>query len=149
MFVAKFKRIVAEAKIPVYNFESAGMDFFSIEKIIVKSGKQRVISTGLIWEPKIPKRYKKFFKPYLQIEGRSGLALKNGISILGGIIDCDYRGIIKIIINNAGSETLVINVGDKIAQGIFHLIPKVKIKEVENINNTERGKKGFGSSGAR
>lgn len=84
-----------------------------------------------------------------QVRSRSGLALKNKISVLNspGTIDSDYTGEIKVILYNHGDEAFVIKRGNRIAQLVFSPIVKFKFKLVESLNETERGSGGFGSTG--
>ena len=84
----------------------------------------------------------------MQVRPRSGLAAKNGITVLNtpGTIDADYRGEIKVILINLGKEIFKINKNDRIAQMIICPIIKTKLKEVKNLPKTIRGKGGFGST---
>lgn len=84
-----------------------------------------------------------------QIRGRSGLALKHGITLANGIgtIDSDYRGEIKVILINLSKETYTINNGDRIAQLVFNKYLKSEWIEVAELSETQRGKGGFGHSG--
>ena len=90
----------------------------------------------------IPEQYE------IQIRPRSGLAAKNGISVLNtpGTIDSDYRGEIKVILINLGKDIFQINKNDRIAQMIVCPIIKVELKEVESLPKTVRGEGGFGST---
>ena len=90
----------------------------------------------------IPEQYE------IQIRPRSGLAAKNGISVLNtpGTIDSDYRGEIKVILINLGKDIFEIKKNDRIAQMIVCPIIKVELEEVENLPETVRGKGGFGST---
>jgi dUTP pyrophosphatase len=84
-----------------------------------------------------------------QIRPRSGLALKHGVTVLNspGTIDADYRGEIKVILVNFGSETFVIQRGDRIAQAIISAVTHVEIVPVDTLDDTGRGEGGFGSTG--
>jgi dUTP pyrophosphatase len=142
--VVNFKKLSELAKIPTFsNEDDAGMDFYAADNVEILPGERALIGTGLAWEPNHDLDKKK----YLKIEGRSGLAAKSGIVVLGGVVDELYRGEIKIILLNTDKDnSFIVKVGDKIAQGIAYLIPRIEIKEVEDINNTVRGASGFGSS---
>ena len=85
----------------------------------------------------------------IQIRPRSGLAAKNNISVLNtpGTIDSDYRGEIKIILFNHGSDEFLINNGDRIAQIVLMPVHKIDFEEVDNLPDTVRGEGGFGSTG--
>ncbi|MFA9398453.1 MAG: dUTP diphosphatase [Clostridiaceae bacterium] len=122
---------------------SVGMDLYAAvtEDVIVNKGKITLIPTGIAME--IPSGYEG------QIRPRSGLALKHGISLVNspGTIDWDFRGEIKIILINFGDEDFVIKRGDRIAQIIFNKVAIPCIEIVEDIDNTDRGLNGFGSTG--
>jgi dUTP pyrophosphatase len=137
-----FKKILKNASLPRYiHATDAAFDFNSINEESINSGEIKAISTGLAWQP----RKSLFNKYYLKIEGRSGLALQ-GILVLGGVIDSDYRKEIKVILTNVSRYEVTLSAGARIAQGIVYKIPKVKIKEVGELGLTERGD-GFGSTG--
>jgi len=122
---------------------SAGMDIRASlpEKVTVMPFKRMLIKTGLFIQ--IPEGYE------AQIRPRSGLALKNGITILNtpGTIDADYRGEIGIIIANLSDEPFVINNGDRIAQMIISKYEKAEMIKVEVLDSSERGEGGFGHTG--
>ncbi len=84
-----------------------------------------------------------------QVRPRSGLALKHGITCLNspGTVDADYRGEIKVILINLSNEPQTINNGDRIAQMVIQKVEKIEWQLVENINQTDRGQGGFGSTG--
>ena len=85
----------------------------------------------------------------IQIRPRSGLALRNNISVLNtpGTVDSDYRGEIKVIIYNHGNEDFIINNGDRIAQMVLSPVIKINFEETNNLPDTVRGQGGFGSTG--
>lgn len=122
---------------------SAGMDLraFIEHPIVLRSLNRILIPTGLYIE--IPEGYE------AQVRPRSGLAIKNGITVLNspGTIDADYRGEIGVILINLSNEPFFINSGDRIAQLVFHKYEKVEFVEVEHLDETERGEGGFGHSG--
>ena len=124
---------------------SAGLDIraFIKEKCTLNSGERKLIKTGLFLE--IPEGYE------AQVRPRSGLALKNGITVLNspGTIDSDYRGEIGVILINHSSEIFEINSGDRIAQLVFAKVEQAVWNETESINETERGEGGFGSTGKK
>ena len=84
-----------------------------------------------------------------QVRPRSGLALKHGITLPNspGTIDPDYRGEVKIIIQNLGSEQVALIRGERIAQLVFSLFQSPEVSEVKELSNTDRGEDGFGSTG--
>ena len=134
----------SEFKIPSYKTEgSSGIDLqASIDGSIELKPLDRVlVPTGLFIS--IPKGYEG------QIRGRSGLALKHGISLANGIgtIDSDYRGEIKIILLNISNQSYFIDKGDRIAQFILSKYEKIEFDEVEKLEETERSDGGFGHTG--
>lgn len=122
---------------------SAGMDLYAniSESITLKSLERRSISTGLFIS--LPEGYE------AQVRPRSGLALKNGITVLNtpGTIDADYRGEIGVILVNLSAEEFTINDGDRIAQMVITKHETATWEEVDTLEETERGEGGFGSSG--
>jgi len=123
---------------------SAGMDiraFLKKEKTILP-GEKTIIDTGVFVE--IPTGYE------IQIRPRSGLAFKNGITVLNtpGTIDSDYRGEVKVILINLSKEKFIINNGDRIAQMVVKKYEQVTWQEVDSVSETER-KGGFGSTGIK
>lgn len=140
--VLKFLRLNKNAKIPDYSYnDDAAFNLFSIEKVIIKPREHKVIHLGIASE--ISTGY------FASIRGRSSLAGKYGIDVLGGVIDSGYRGEWMIILSNIGKQKFEVQIGDKIAQGILQLVPSVKIIEVKKLSESVRGEKGFGSSGRK
>jgi len=130
--------------LPFYSTEhSAGMDLraFLTEPIILQPMARALIPTGLFIE--VPEGYE------AQVRSRSGLAIKNGITVLNspGTIDADYRGEVKVILINLSNEPFTIQNGDRIAQMVVAKYEKVVWNSVERLSETERGAGGFGSSG--
>ena len=137
------KKLQKNIILPEYKTDgSSGVDLMANVEQTVKilPGEKKIISTGIMIA--IPEQYE------VQIRPRSGLAAKNGISVLNtpGTIDSDYRGEIKIILINLGKDIFEIKKNDRIAQMIVCPIIKVKLEEVENLPETVRGKGGFGST---
>jgi deoxyuridine 5'-triphosphate nucleotidohydrolase len=120
---------------------AAGYDFCSSINITIQPKTRELVPTGIILE--IPEGY------YLQLKSRSGLAFRR-VDTQAGTIDEDYRGEIKILIDNTDDSPLVITATDRIAQGIFRKYEEVEFEEVSDFKQlsvTERGGKGFGSTG--
>ncbi len=137
------KKLQKNIILPEYKTDgSSGMDLMANVEQTVKilPGEKKIISTGIMVA--IPEQYE------IQIRPRSGLAAKNGISVLNtpGTIDSDYRGEIKVILINLGKDIFQINKNDRIAQMIVCPIIKVELKEVESLPETVRGEGGFGST---
>ncbi|MBT3398304.1 dUTP diphosphatase [archaeon] len=140
MVILKIKKLKENAIIPSYaHVGDAGMDLFSVENYIVPAGKRQLISTGISME--YPKGY------FSSIRGKSGLAVKKGICILGGVVEHTYRGEYGVIVLNTGEEDFVINAGDKIAQVLIQPIATAEIEEVEELEDSIRGDGAFGSTG--
>ncbi|HRC32373.1 MAG TPA: dUTP diphosphatase [Bacteroidia bacterium] len=122
---------------------SAGMDLrASIEAPMhMQPGERALVPTGLYMA--LPTGYE------AQVRPRSGLAFKNGVTVLNapGTIDADYRGEIKVMLINHGHEIFTINNGDRIAQMIIATYAQVELKAVHTLDATERGAGGFGSTG--
>lgn len=140
----RLKRLNHKAELPEYaTNEAAGMDITSTMTIVLEPGKFAAISTGIALE--IPPGTE------VQVRPRSGLAFKHGVTILNapGTIDSDYRGEIKVLLVNHGSEPFEIKEGDRIAQLVFSNIVRVTGIEVatDDLSNTDRGTKGLGSTG--
>tara|TARA_B100001245_G_C22781057_1_gene377154 strand:- start:5 stop:442 length:438 start_codon:yes stop_codon:yes gene_type:complete len=138
------KKLNKNTNIPEYKTDgSSGMDLMAnIEKpIILHPGEKKLISTGITIA--IPNEYE------IQIRPRSGLAAKNGISVLNtpGTIDADYRGEIKVILINLSKQSFKINNNDRIAQMVLCPIVKAELEEVQELPKTIRGTGGFGSTG--
>jgi len=138
------KKLDPAVETPVYKTTgSSGMDLMAFIKQPIKLDPKSscLVPTGLSVA---------FSEGYeIQIRPRSGLAVKNNISVLNtpGTIDSDYRGEIKIILFNHGSSEFVINNKDRVAQMILMPIHKMDLEEVKNLPDTLRGKGGFGSTG--
>ena len=138
------KKLNSKVKLPKYKTDgSSGMDLMAFldKPISIMPQKSGLIPTGL--SIAIPDNTE------VQIRPRSGLAAKNHISVLNtpGTIDSDYRGELKVILYNHGSEEFIVNNDDRIAQMILVPIIKATFEEVENLPETIRGDGGFGSTG--
>ena len=123
--------------------KSAGMDLRACitENIIIKPMERKLIKTGIAIS--IPENYE------VQIRPRSGLALKQGITVLNtpGTIDADYRGEIGVILINLGENDFIVERGMRIAQMVVNPIVQAELIEVEELDATQRGEGGFGSTG--
>ena len=138
--------IINNGKHPLPNYEtsySAGMDLRANieEDITLKSGERKLIGTALSIE--LPIGYE------AQIRPRSGLAYKNGLTVLNspGTIDSDYRGELKVLLINHSNEDFNIKDGDRIAQMIISKHERIVWNEAELLTETERGEGGYGSTG--
>ncbi len=138
-FVAQEGAIIPEYK----TSGAAGADVcaFLSEPVVIKSGEVAMIPTGLSFA--IPEGYE------IQVRPRSGLAAKNGVTVLNtpGTIDSDYRGEVKVILINHGKDAFTVNNGDRIAQLIVAPVTQGVFEKTDELDSTERGEGGFGSTG--
>lgn len=120
---------------------SAGMDLVSAVDLTIAPSERMLVPTGLAVA--VPEGYE------LQLRPRSGLALKHGITLPNtpATIDADYRGELRVILVNHGSEPFTVHRGDRIAQMLVQRVEPVTITEVSELPATERGVGGFGSTG--
>lgn len=145
MMEVQVKRLHSgDLPLPRYMTEgSAGLDLFAAvdEPMVIAPGSVRLVPTGLAiaMPPELE----------AQIRPRSGLALKHGLTLLNspGTIDADYRGEIKIIIINLGSQDFLLQRGERIAQMIFSRVEKPCLVEVQELDETTRNSGGFGHTG--
>lgn len=138
----KFMLLKKGAKLPSYAHPGdAGFDVYAVETKVIKKGTHEIISTGIASE--IPRGW------FVSIRDRSGLAFKNGIHVLGGVVDSSYRGEWKVILANFGPKDYKVAKGERIAQGVFQPAPPAKIAKVKSLNKSQRGKRGFGSTGKK
>jgi dUTP pyrophosphatase len=120
---------------------AAGMDIVAAESLTLAPGARAAVATGFAIA--IPEGFE------VQVRPRSGLALKHGITCLNtpGTIDSDYRGEVKVILANLGSEPFEIVRGERIAQLVPAQVQRAAFREVEDLDSTTRGAGGFGSTG--
>ena len=138
----KIKKISSDAKLPQYaNEHDAGMDFFSNEECIIKPGERKLLSTGISMA--IPQGQVGL------ICDKSGLAVKHGLKTMAGVVDSGYRGEIKIVVHNLSDKDYLVEKGNKIAQMLIQRIEQKELLEVEELDETQRGEGGFGSSGLK
>lgn len=138
------KRLDSSVALPSYAYEGdAGLDLRANEDVTLQPFERRLVSTGLAIA--IPEGYAGFVQP------RSGLALREGLSMANtpGLIDAHYRGELKVVaVNLDAKEPIRITKGERIAQLVIQKVPVVDLMEVEELDETDRGAGGFGSSGA-
>ena len=139
------KKLNDNAKVPTYGSDyAAGLDLYSSVDLLIPSNTRKLVSTGIsiAWNGDDAKNY------YLRIAPRSGLSVKNNIDIGAGVVDYDYRGELFVCFINNGNSDYSINKGDRIAQAILEKINRFDIiQEVNNLEGTNRGEGGFGSTG--
>ena len=137
-----FRRIHPDAVMPAYAHASdAGMDVRSVRELVIPPGGRALVPTGLVVN--LPAGYE------AQVRPRSGLALKAGVTVLNspGTIDAGYRGEIGVILANFGQDDFKVNVGDRIAQLVIAPVLQPVVVEATEVDSTDRGVGGFGSTG--
>lgn len=129
-------------ELPAYATDgAAGMDVLAAEEVTLAPGARHAVATGIAVA--IPQGFE------IQVRPRSGLALKYGITVANapGTIDSDYRGEVKVILINHGSERFEVRRGDRIAQLVLAPVTRASWLPVDELDETERGEGGFGSTG--
>jgi len=138
----RIKRLSPNAKIPTRaDPGSSGFDLYASEPAFISPGEKALIKTGLAME--VPYGYE------VQIRPRSGLAAKNGITVLNtpGTVDASYRGEVQVVLFNTSPLLFTVEQGARIAQAVVMKLPDVEIQECSELSDTTRGAGGFGSSG--
>lgn len=136
----RVQKISPKAKVPVRAHETdAGIDIYSIGPETIPPGSRRVLPTGI--KVAVPEGWA------LILKDKSGLAVNNGVHIMAGVIDSEYRGELGVVVVNLSKERLDIIEGQKIAQGLLVPVGLFDIQEVPSLENTTRGEGGFGSTG--
>ena len=134
------KRLRDDALVPTKAYRGdAGWDLYAVEDGEIEPGERRLIGTGIAIA--IPEGF------YGRIADRSSMAYKFGMHVLAGIIDCSYRGEVKVLLVNLSTQTFSFKKGDRIAQLIITPINTDSLVEVDTLDETQRGLGGFGSSG--
>jgi dUTP pyrophosphatase len=138
----KFLRLHADAKLPARGSpHAAGLDLSSVENLRIPARGRALVRTGL--SVAIPHGF------YGRVAPRSGLAVKHGLDVLAGVIDSDYRGEIICALINHGEDSLEIEAGMRVAQLIIESIATPEAVWGEDLDETVRGGKGFGSTGEK
>ena len=128
--------------LPAYATDgAAGMDVVSAEDVTIAPGQRHAVATGL--SVAIPEGFE------IQVRPRSGLAAKHGLTCLNspGTIDSDYRGELKVILINHGTDAFTIARGERIGQMVLAPVTRLVWEEVDSLDETDRGEGGFGSTG--
>lgn len=134
------KKLHPEAKLPTRaHTGDAGLDLYSVEDIVLAPGQRYGVATGIAIA--IPDGYVGL------VWDKSGVALNGGITCLGGVVDAQYRGEVKVIVLNTSDVSYEIKSGQKIAQLLIQEVALPGVIEVENLDDTTRGDGGFGSTG--
>jgi len=136
----KCKKLDPAAIPPAYAHPGdAGMDFFALEKTVLKPGERKGIRTGISIE--IPNGCAGLFWD------KSGIGIREGLKTLGGVIDAGYRGEVLIGMINLSDREYVFEAGHKVAQVLIQKVERCEVKELKDLSSTKRGKGGFGSTG--
>ena len=140
MTQVQIKKLHDDSHIPSRNSAGdAGYDLYAIGHDVIKAGERQLVPTGI--SISIPRGH------YGRIAPRSGLALRDGIDVLAGVIDAGYRGEVGVILMNFGDKSFAFRKGDRIAQLIIEKCHDADWEEVEELSDSDRGEGGFGSSG--
>jgi dUTP pyrophosphatase len=138
----KFKRLHPDALLPTRgSSRAAGLDLYAIENVTLAPGARAAVRTGLAVA--VPAGF------YGRVAPRSGLAVRHGIDVLAGVIDPDYRGEILCALVNHGREPFEVEKGARVAQLIVERIATPEPAWADELDETERGASGFGSTGRR
>ena len=138
--ILKVKKLYPSAILPSYAHPGdAAMDFYALEKTLVKPGERTAVKTGISIE--IPDGYAGLFWD------KSGIGIGEGLKTLGGVIDASYRGEILIGIINLSDTDYIFEAGHKVAQMIIQKVEYVEINEVDSLTDTKRGAGRLGSTG--
>lgn len=133
---------IADVPTPKYaNPTDAGLDLYAAEGLVIEPGHRALVSTGLKME--CPDGYAGL------IWDRSGLAANHGISTIAGVIDSGYRGEIKVALINLGHEPFTVERHMRIAQMLLQRVDQAEVEIADELNETDRGEGGFGSSGMK
>ena len=136
----KVKKLSRNARLPSkVNQDDAGWDLYASEDVIIEPSERVLIGTDIAMA--IPENYVGL------IWDRSGMATKRGVHRFAGVIDSGYRGEIKVCLWNASDQHCIINKGERMAQLLVQPAPHLSLIEVQSLDYTERGGRGFGSSG--
>jgi len=143
MAIVRFKRLSEDAILPAYmSSGAAGFDLWTVSGGVIGPGEWQNVPTG--WAVEIQEGYE------MQIRPRSGLAVRNGVTVLNapGTIDSDYRGEVGVILMNHSSVPFTYERGDRVAQGVVVKAEQATLVEARDLSATERGGRGFGSTGS-
>lgn len=145
-YIVNFKKNHPDAILPTRKHGGfngtgdSGYDLFSVEDVVVPAKSTVKVNVGLIVADMSP-------NIWMRLESRSGLYFKHGIEIFNGIIDQNFRGVLGCALTNHSDVDYQVLKGDKIAQYVLYPLIEADTKFVEEVSDTERGAKGFGSSG--
>ncbi len=134
------KKLSATATLPKYiHSHDAGMDLYAAETVIIQPQQRVLVPTGIAMA--IPSGYVGL------IWDKSGIASKHGLKTMAGVVDAGYRGEVRILVHNLSDKSYTVEAGAKIAQMLIQPVEQRAIVEVDELDETERGEGGFGSTG--
>jgi len=142
MHTVKIQKLHPDAVVPEYKtLGSAGADLVSVQDLDIQPGKVGVVSLG--FSVSFPPGYE------IQVRPRSGLAVSYAVTVVNtpGTVDSDYRGPMKVLLINHGDKVFRVSKGDRVAQMVLNEICRAHFEELEELDMTERGEGGFGSTG--
>ena len=135
-----FKRLHPEARLPTRgSARAAGLDLYAVERVTIRPGGRAAVRTGVAVA--VPRGF------YGRVAPRSGLAVRHGIDVLAGVIDSDYRGELLCALVNHGREPFEVEPGARVAQLVVEAIATPEPAWAEDLEETDRGAGGFGSTG--
>ena len=138
----RVKKLCENAQLPVRGSQGAvGYDLMSTEGYVILPGKRAVVATGI--SVQLPPGV------YGRVAPRSGLAVKNGLQVGAGVVDPDYTGEIKVVLFNHDDNPFVVKPGYRVAQLVLEKCETPEVEEVTDVEQTERGDAGFGSTGLK
>ena len=136
----RVKLLKKDARLPTRGSnEAAGYDLYAIDECVIHAGNRAILPIGISIQ--LP------HGTYGRIAPRSGLAVKNGIQVGAGVVDPDYTGELKVVLFNHDKNAYVIRPGYRIAQLILEVCSTPPVQEIKDLEETERGEGGFGSTG--
>ena len=142
MIELQVRRLRPEASLPGRAYAGdAGLDLASCERVVLAPGERSVVPTGIAVA--IPEGFAGF------VQARSGIAARHGIAVVNspGLVDSGYRGELRVVLLNTDrNATFVVEVGDRIAQLVVLPVPELELVEVDDLPDSERSVRGFGSS---
>lgn len=137
--VLEVKKFHKDAVIPTRgSYGAAGHDLYSVEDVVIPPNSLKLVNTGI--GVRLP------MGCYFRVAPRSGLSMK-GIDVLAGVVDSDWRDAVKVVMINHMNTEYVVSKGDRVAQGILERIIIPIVREVQELDDTNRGSNGFGSTG--
>jgi dUTP pyrophosphatase len=134
------KKLSGTAQLPKYGRDGdAGLDLHSNQNVVIDPDSRRLVKTGIALA--IPKGYVGL------IWDRGGMAAKNGITTMAGVVDSNYRGEVGVVLLNTTREPYAVTTGDRIAQMLIQPVVSAVLEQVEELDETNRGAGAYGSSG--